>query len=157
MTTLYLIGSLRNPKIPEIGNRLRSAGYDVFDDWFAAGPEADDKWREYEQSRGRSYLEALTGLAAEHVFQFDLHHLNRADAGVLVLPAGRSAFTEFGYLRGREKPTYILLDDPGRWDVMLKFATGVYLDLESLIVGLSQPLNRHEHFCQYKWGPCPDR
>ena len=157
MNTLYLIGSLRNPKIPEIGNRLREAGYDVFDDWFAAGPEADDKWKEYEQARGHSYVEALDGWAAQHVFEFDHWHLDRADLGVLALPAGRSAFTEFGYLTGQGKPVYVLLDNPERWDVMLKFAAGVYLDLEALIVGLSQPLRRHEHFCQYKWGPCPDR
>ena len=133
MRTIYLIGSLRNPQIPDIGKRFRQIGYDVFDDWFAAGPTADDTWREYEQSRGHSYVEALQGLAADHVFQFDLFHLNRANLGVLVLPAGRSAFTEFGYLVGQGKPVYVLLDDPERWDVMLRFATGVYTDVHDLL------------------------
>ena len=41
MKTIYLIGSLRNPKIPEIGRQLRDLGFDVLDDWFAAGPRAD--------------------------------------------------------------------------------------------------------------------
>ena len=139
---IYLIGSLRNPEIPKIANQLRRAGFEVFDDWYAAGPEADDKWRDYEKQRGHSYLEALPGLAAEHVFSFDLHHLDRSQAGVLVLPAGRSAFTEFGYLVGSGRPVYILLDNPERWDVMLKFATGVFISLEELINELQRERQR---------------
>lgn len=122
---IYLLGSLRNPRIPEIGAALRRGGHDVFDDWFAAGPEADDKWKEYEQERGREYEEALQGLAARHTFNFDLYHLNRADAGVLVLPAGRSGHLELGYLAGQGKLTAVLLnpDEEPRWDVMYQFCS----------------------------------
>lgn len=127
-----MIGSLRNPQIPEIGNRLRAEGFDVFDDWFAAGEIADDRWRDYEKARGHSYIEALDGLAAHHVYDFDHTHLNRATAGVLVLPCGKSGHLELGYLIGQGKPGYILLDNPERWDIMYRFATGVYLDLEDL-------------------------
>ena len=75
--------------------------------------------------RGRSYLEALDdGHHAEHVWQYDRKHLDLADVGVLVLPAGKSGHLELGYLIGQGKPGYILLesDDPTRWDVMYKFA-----------------------------------
>ena len=61
MTSVYLIGSLRNPKIPQVANILREAGHDVFDDWFSPGPNCDDEWKTYEQLRGRSYLEASKG------------------------------------------------------------------------------------------------
>ena len=108
---IYLIGSLRNPIIPEIGNALRKSGFEVFDDWFAGGPEADDAWKRYEQERGHTYQEALGGLAAQHVFEYDFYHLNRANMGVLVLPAGKSGHLELGYLRGLQKPIFILLDD----------------------------------------------
>lgn len=133
---VYLIGSLRNPAIPGIANELRALGFDVFDDWFAAGPEADDKWRDYEKARGNTYIEALEGLAADHVFQFDFKHLNDSDAAVLVLPAGKSGCIEFGYMRGQNKPGWILLDNPERWDVMFKFASGVYTSLEDLKIAL---------------------
>ena len=73
--TIYLIGSLRNPQVPLLGAELRKQGFDVFDDWYAAGPEADDKWREYEEDRGRTYPQALTGYAAQHTFEFDLQPL----------------------------------------------------------------------------------
>ncbi len=40
---VYVIGSLRNPKIANVAETLRQRlGVEVFDDWLAAGPEADD-------------------------------------------------------------------------------------------------------------------
>ena len=130
---IYLIGSLRNPEIPVIGNYLRSLGLEVFDDWFAAGPIADDSWQEYETGRGHSYKQALKGYAAKHVFEFDLHHLNRAGIGVLVMPAGRSGHLELGYLRGQGKPVYILFDkEPERYDQMYQFAEEVFFNKEEL-------------------------
>jgi hypothetical protein len=131
---IYLIGSLRNPAIPLIANQIREAGFDVFDDWFAAGPEADDWWQKYEKQKGNDYPAALAGYAATHVFDFDYHHLVRADIGVLVTPAGKSGHLELGYLLGQGKPGYIVIPtEPERWDVMYKFATGVYFGVDTLL------------------------
>lgn len=134
---IYLIGSLRNPRVPEVAKRLRLAlKTEVFDDWYAAGPEADDCWQTYEQSRGHSYIDALGGLAARHVFEYDMEHLDRAKAVVLLLPAGKSAHMEFGYIIGQGKPGWILLDseiDPERWDVMYQFANVVCGTVDELI------------------------
>lgn len=137
MRSLYLIGSLRNPEIPRIAERLRrETGLEIFDDWFAAGPNADDCWRDYEKARGRTYVEALQGYAARHVFQFDLTHLNRTDGAVLVLPAGRSSNLEFGWIRGQGKPGFVLWDNPNRYDVMYQFATSVHLTVDDLVTGV---------------------
>jgi hypothetical protein len=130
---IYLIGSLRNPEIPRIGIYLRDLGFEVFDDWFAAGPIADDSWQAYEKERKTPYQEALKGYAARHVFDFDLFHLNRADIGVLVLPAGKSGHLELGYMIGMGKPSYVLFDtEPDRWDVMYQFCKGVFFNVEEL-------------------------
>lgn len=130
---IYLIGSLRNPEVPRIAATLRETGIEVFDDWYAAGEHADDAWRDYEKGRGRSYTEALSGLAADHVFQFDLFHLNRATTAILVLPCGRSGHLELGYAIGGGKSGYVLLDVPDRWDVMYKFATKVTTELQEIV------------------------
>lgn len=130
---IYLIGSLRNPQVPQTANRFRELGIEVFDDWYSAGPEADDKWKEYEIGRGRTYAEALQGFAAKHVFEFDRTHLERADSVVLVLPAGKSGHLELGWALGRGKRGYILLDTVDRWDVMYQFADVVTTDLEEII------------------------
>ena len=138
MKTIYLIGSLRNSNIPRIGNNLRDVGFDVFDDWFAGGKIADDEWKEYEQNRGHTYIEALDGIAAKHIFDFDMDHLDRCDIGILVCPAGKSGHLELGYLIGKGKPAYILLDQEDiRWDVMYKFATKVFLTMDDLIATLN--------------------
>lgn len=121
---IYLIGSLRNPKVPLVANTLREAtGVEVFDDWYAAGPEADDYWQRYEQGRGHTFAQALRGHAAQNVFAFDKRHLERATTAVLVAPAGKSGHLELGIHLGKGKPGYILLDgEPERWDVMYQFA-----------------------------------
>ncbi|MFH1759430.1 MAG: hypothetical protein ABH822_02650 [Patescibacteria group bacterium] len=138
---VYLIGSLRNPKVPKLAQEIRALGFDVFDDWYAAGPEADDKWRDYEKKRGHSYKEGLQGLAADHVFQFDKKHLELCHIAVLQLPAGKSRHLELGWALGLGKKGYILLDRPDRWDVMYKFATAVcnnFKELETELKKLEQ-------------------
>ena len=130
---IYLIGSLRNPAVPELAIKIRELGFDVFDDWYAAGPEADDKWRDYEKARGRTYKEALDGYAANHVYHFDLKHLDECDIAVLLLPAGKSGHLELGYVLGKGKRGYIVIDNPERWDVMYLFADGVFHSEDELI------------------------
>lgn len=130
---LYLVGSLRNPRIPELAKKLRkefaTLGQDVevFDDWYAAGPEADDEWKSYEQARGRAYVEALEGRAAKNVFAFDKANLDRATHVVLVLPAGKSGHMEVMYAQyGTNAKAAILLDpEDVRWDVMYQFVDRV--------------------------------
>lgn len=138
MTSIYLIGSLRNPQVPVVAELLRKAGFDVFDDWYAAGPEADDYWQKYENARGHTYGEALAGYAAQHVFAFDKYHLDRCEMALLMLPAGKSGHLELGYAAGKGKHTFILLDKvPDRYDVMYQFANGgVHATLASLIAAM---------------------
>ncbi len=131
---VYLIGSLRNPRIPAIARELRSVGLHVFDDWYAAGPEADDCWQKYEQAKGNAFPLALYGQAANHVFEFDRDHLLSSDVVILVTPAGKSAHMELGWALGKGKKGYVLLDAPvDRWDVMYKFATGVFTTITDMV------------------------
>lgn len=123
---VYLIGSMSNPQIPVIANELRILGYDVFDDWWSAGPETDIYWMKHECERGRSYTEALAGYHAQQCYAFDKLHLDRADAAVLVLPAGKSGHLELGYVIGKGTPGFILLNqDVQKFDIMYNFATVV--------------------------------
>jgi hypothetical protein len=137
MSKLYIAGSLRNPRIPQVAQAIRSADLrlDVFDDWFAVGPDADDHWRAYEMAKGAGYMEALLGHTAKHVFQFDKKHLDESDGLLLVLPAGKSAHLELGYMAGRGLWTGILLEDkdPERWDVMYQFADYLFSDVSEVI------------------------
>ncbi len=143
----YLIGSLRNPDIPLLANKLRATGHEIFDDWFAAGPHADDAWRDYEKLAGASYIEALGKEAARHVFDFDYRHLDSSDGVILALPAGRSGHIEFGWAVGRGKRAYVLLDRPDRWDVMYRFATQVCETVEELVERLAVVGTKGDKVC----------
>lgn len=136
---IYIIGSLRNPRITDVANVLRRTGHDIFEDWASPGPDVDTRWQEYEKARGRGFVEALNGHHAQNQFHFDKTHLDSASVGVLVLPAGKSAHLELGYLLGQGKQGYILLDgDPERYELMYAFATGVFLDIESLCKAIQE-------------------
>jgi len=136
---IYVIGSLRNPNVPDVAARLRRdiPGAEVFDDWYAAGPEADDYWQKYENNRGHNMQQALAGHAAQHVFGFDKAHLDTCDIAVLVMPAGKSAHLELGYVIGKGKVGYILLDkEPERFDVMYNFADLVTTEFDDVVRGI---------------------
>lgn len=137
---IYIIGSLRNPRIPKVANVIReTTRWDVFDDWFAGGYEADDKWKEYEETRGRHYSEAILGENARHIFEFDKSHLDSSDAAVLITPAGKSGHLELGYMVGQGARTYVLFEgEPDRWDVMYRFVDNVFFDTQDLIKELNR-------------------
>jgi len=118
---IYLIGSLRNAEITTIANELRKLGFEVFDDWHSVSPNGDDLWKDYEIRRGRTYEEALKGWHAHDVFDMDKKHIDRSDIGVLLMPAGKSAFLELGFMIGQGKPCFILMDDQERYDIMVLF------------------------------------
>lgn len=137
---VYLIGSLKNRKIIELANKIRSLGYDVFDDWIGPGEEADDKFDEYRKRRGLNYPDALNSFAAKHIFNFDKSHLNRADIVILVMPAGKSGHLELGYSIGKGKTGYILMDkEPERVDIMHSFANEVFMREQDLLDRLVSP------------------
>jgi nucleoside 2-deoxyribosyltransferase len=124
---IYVGGSMRQRgKLLAVSKLLRDAGYEVFNDWAMPGEETDVKWQEFEQAQGHTYFQALCSPHAKDVFEFDKEWLDRADALVMVCPAGRSAHLELGYTVGRGKPAFVFMDsEPERWDVMLLFATAV--------------------------------
>ena len=142
---LYLIGSLRNPGIPELGHFLRQSGFDVFDHWWCASEDADDTWKTYAQARGQTYREALYDHAATHVYEFDKAHLDTSHMGVLAMPAGKSGWAEMGLLRGQGKPVYIYFEEEpavDRWDVMARIASGICYTRDELLSALTEEVKK---------------
>ena len=122
MKKVYLVGSLSDTMVPLVANYLRSRGYDAFDSWYAAGPEADMKHYEWARNNGWSLAQTLSGHAAQNIFRFDTHHIQTSQAVVSVGLPGKSASWELGFAHGMRIPTYIFHykgADPDRLDVML--------------------------------------
>lgn len=161
---VYIIGSMQNATVLEVGAAVRAAGHDAFDDWHSSGPESDLHWHAYEQKRGRTFRDALKGHHAQNVYRFDKGHIDESDAGVLVLPAGRSGHLELGYMVGRGKRTCILLADPNpeRFDIMYNFAEYVATSVEEVVAWLAKEpikLGRHPQWvpeCECCNDECPE-
>ena len=132
---VYIIGSLNNPTIIEVANKLHEAGIEEFAQWMCSGPEADQHWKHYGKQRGWSYTEILKSAFVQTAFNFDFDHMKKADSCVLVMPAGKSAHCELGWFIGSGRKGYILFDgEPDRPDLMPpNLATGIFFNIEDLI------------------------
>ena len=139
INSVYIIGSLRNPEVPKFANELEAQGIEAFADWFSPGPQADDFWRDYSKARGLTYKQALESRGAKSIFNFDKENIDRCDASIMLMPAGKSGHLELGYTIGRGKPGFILFDgEPERYDVMYQFATGVFFNKQELFEELKR-------------------
>jgi hypothetical protein len=114
---LYVATSWAHPRYNEVVARLREAGFRVFD-WrnppsgenSFSWSRADANWRRWSAAEYRGHLLGDPQAAAR--FCEDFRAMRWADVGVLLLPAGRDAHLEIGFLAGAGKRTVVLLDEP---------------------------------------------
>ena len=85
---------------------------------------------DYRELGSTQELDAINFLEFEKTqksFIEDKKHLDWSEAVVMVLPCGKSAHLEAGYVKGQGKRLYILGEFPkGEFDVMYGFANGLY-------------------------------
>lgn len=145
MGRLYVASSWRNPHQPATVASLRAAGHEVYDFQHPPGgdqlgfswSEVDPAWRSWPME---AYLAGIAHPTATAGFASDFGAMQWADAGVLLLPCGRSAHLEAGWFIGAGKPLYIVLDGGEFWpavtpvnpELMYRMATRVCRDLEEL-------------------------
>ncbi len=145
---LYVASSWRNTRQPEVVTRLRAEGHKVYD---FRNPEPGNSgfhWSEidpdWKQWTPEQFREALINPIALKGFSLDFGAMQWADAGIMVMPCGRSAHIEAGYFVGAGKPLFILLSD-GEPELMYKMATAVAVDIDELI-GAVCAIDIQEHF-----------
>ena len=137
MARIYVASSWRNQYFPEVVTRLREVGHEVYDfrnpphggagfHWTDVDPDAPN-WT-YAQ-----YAEGLHHPLAERQFQVDIDALTWADICVLVLPCGRSAHTEAGWMAGAGKRVIAYIPEMVEPELMYKLFDGVAGSLEELV------------------------
>lgn len=111
---IYLASSWRNPEQPALVARLREAGHEVYDfrnpgegDHGFHWSELDREWLDWTPGEYIDRLESHP--RAADGYSKDKAALDWADTGVLLLPSGRSAHLEAGYLIGQGKPVAVLV------------------------------------------------
>ena len=137
MARIYVASSWRNQYYPEVVQRLREAGHEVYD--FRNPPHggAGFHWTDIDPNAPAwtyaQYAEGLHHPLAERQFQADIDALTWADTCVLVLPCGRSAHTEAGWMAGAGKRVIAYLPEMVEPELMYKLFDGVAGSLEELV------------------------
>lgn len=124
MSRIYVASSWRNAHQPTVVEFLRSLGHEVYDFRHPAEGEEGFHWSEidpdWEDWPSRTYRNALSHPIAELGFGNDKHGMDWANTCVLVLPCGRSAHLEAGYMAGQGKRVIIYIPD-GRTEPELMY------------------------------------
>lgn len=134
---IYVASSWRNEYYPEVVRALRKAGHEVYD--FRNPPSGDPgfKWgcidANYMEWTPQQYREQLMHPKAVKQFQNDIEAMDWCDACVLVLPCGRSAHTEAGWLAGRGKKVVAYIPTKQEPELMYKLFDSVCCSIDELI------------------------
>ena len=141
MTRIYVASSWRNEYYPEVVQKLRDSGFDVYD--FRNPPSGDegfhwcnvsDKWLDWTPEE---YRDNLMHPLAERQFGNDIKAMESCDICVLVLPCGRSAHTEAGWFAGKGKKVIAYIPIKQEPELMYKLFDGIAVSLNDLVTLVS--------------------
>jgi hypothetical protein len=134
---IYVASSWRCEFQPEVVEKLREQGHEVYDFRNPDGgtgfawSEIDPDWEGWSPVAYRTLLDhprAVDGYAS------DFNAMDWADTFVLVLPCGRSAHLELGWATGQGKETAILLTKQGfEPELMYRMVDKLAVNLEELL------------------------
>lgn len=137
MARVYVASSWRNTYYPEVVTRLREAGHEVYD--FRNPPHGGSgfHWTDIDKNAPNwsfdEYEKGLHHPLAERQFKADMEALNWADTCVIVLPCGRSAHTEAGWMAGAGKRVIVYIPEMIEPELMYKLFAGVAGDYDELV------------------------
>jgi hypothetical protein len=136
---IYVASSWRNELQPAVVELCKATGHQVYD--FRNPPnragfgweQINEDWQNWNTQQ---YIDALNHPIAEAGFKSDKAGMQWADIGILVLPCGRSAHTEGGWMQGIGMPVYVF--SPGKHEPELMYK--IFVEIISTWEGLSKKL-----------------
>src|ERR1700685_2472246 len=135
MSKIYVASSWRNDLQPAVVQLARSIGHEVYD--FKNPPDrAGFGWEEinkdWQSWTTQQYIDALKHPLAIEGFRSDKNGMDWADIGILVLPGGRSAHTEAGWMQGIDIPVYVFTPGKHEPELMYKIFAGIIATWDDL-------------------------
>ncbi len=139
---IYVASSWRNSYQRVVVDLLREEDFEVYDfrnpepgnigfSW----SEIDPDWLEW---KPKQFIKALDHPIAEAGYKLDFDAMKQADVCIMVLPCGRSAHSEAGWMKGAGKKVYIYVPESTEPELMYKIYDGIFTDLESILHELSE-------------------
>ena len=136
---IYVASSWRNKIQPSAVQALEKAGHDVYDfrhpkqsNVVFNGFHWSDIDPEWEQWTPQRFRDSLDHPLAKDGFSKDYWAMRQAEKCVLVLPCGRSAHLEAGWLKGKGARLIIYLSD-GEPELMYKLANYICTSMGEVI------------------------
>lgn len=136
MSRIYLAASWRNPYHEWVLPLLRTNGHDVYD--FKNPPHSTGfKWSDIGLDlpcTAEAYRTALySHPRAAQGFMADFAAMRWADTCVMLLPSGRSAHLELGWMAGAGKRTIILTQDGEEPELMALLADKICVNIDEVL------------------------
>lgn len=120
--SVYVASSWRNLAQPGVVAALRSLGMEVYDFRNPAPGDHGFSWRSVDPNwiswTPAQWREALKSEIAQRGYRLDRDGMDRSECCVLLLPSGRSAHLEAGFMAGQGKPVYTLAMERVEPDLM---------------------------------------
>lgn len=132
---IYVASSWRNEFQPGIVSVLQAMGHEVYDfrnpsaGTHFSWTQIDPNWESW---TGEESKAALLHPLAQRGFRSDFEAMQRADACVMVLPCGRSAHTEAGWMKGAGKMVFVFQPTAQEPELMYKLYDGILTSVEAL-------------------------
>ena len=137
MIKVYVASSWRNKYYPEVVKQLKAHGFDVYDFRYPPDGKGGFFWKDidpnWEDWSTKDYISQLNHPWAEYGFKRDIDAMKDADVCVLVLPCGRSAHSEAGWMAGAGKRVIAYIPEKQEPELMYKMFDYVTDNLEQLI------------------------
>lgn len=141
---IYVASSWRNEYQQDVVKLLRDNNFEVYD--FKNPPKStafswstiDKNWKNWSV---HEFVNALDNRTAVHGFASDLEGMFRSDICVLVLPCGRSAHVEAGWLSGKGKKVIAFIPIPIEPELMYNLFDHI-VDTEAGLISILQQYKR---------------
>jgi len=139
---IYVASSWRNEYHENVVFILKCKGHEVYDfknpepenngfSW----SEIDKNWKEWSPIQ---FKKALENPLAEKGFILDLNAMKWANICILVLPCGRSAHTEAGWMKGQGKKVFVYSPEKQEPELMYKIYDNIYTNINDLLSELEK-------------------
>ena len=140
LARIYVASSWRNKYYDEVVARLKEEGHRVYDFRHPTHGSNGFRWTDIDENAPNwtfeQYREGLDHPKAKRQFQDDWDALDWADTCVLVLPCGRSAHTEAGWMAGQGKRVIVYIPEMQEPELMYKLFDKVVGSLDELAEAL---------------------
>lgn len=128
---IYVTSSWRKAHQQSVVDALWNAGHAVY--W----SEIDPNWQKWTTQQ---YVAALEHEYAKFGFNRDFEAMKVSDACVLVLPCGRSANAEAGWMKGAGKKVFVYIPPNVQieTELMYKMFDGIFFDIQDILAQLAK-------------------